>query len=162
EVAAVAGVSKALVFHYFPTKRDLQVAILRAATSELVSRLDPDPSLPRDERLRAGLEVFVAYIEQHPASYLAMARGAGSDERLLRVFEDTRAAVVEIIVGALDLPEPPPGLRLALRGWIAMVEETVLHWLESRPVPRPQLVSFLQQVALTMLPSALSLSAEER
>jgi len=158
-VARAGGVSKALVFHYFPTTRDLQVAILRAASAELLVELDVGAGLPPDERLRAGLDAFVRYIEQQPASYQAVVRRAGSDERLLAVFEDTRASVVGIVAGALGLTELPAGLRMAIRGWIAMVEECVLHWIDGRPVPREELVEFLRRAALTMLPDALTLGS---
>ena len=157
-VARVADVSKGLVFHYFPTKRSLQVAVLRAAAAELLAELDPDPAMAPEQRLRAGLDAFVDFIEQHPANYLAVSRSAGSDPALLAVFEDTRAAVVGIVARALGLSTPPPGLRIAIRGWIAMVEEAILHWLEGRPVPREALLDFLQKAALTMLPDALALS----
>jgi AcrR family transcriptional regulator len=156
-VARAGGVSKGLVFHYFPATRDLQVAILRAATAELLADLDVGADLPPDERLRVGLDAFVRYIEQQPASYQAVVRRAGSDERLLEVFEDTRGAVVDIVAAALGLSEVPAGLRLLIRGWIAMVEECVLHWLDDKPVPREELVEFLRRAALTMLPDALRL-----
>lgn len=158
-VARAVGVSKALVFHYFPSTRDLQVAILRAAAGELLAQLDVGADLPPDERLRAGLDAFVGYIEQQPASYQAVVRRAGSDERLLAVFEDTRAAVVDIVAGALGVAALPPALRLVIRGWIAMVEECVLHWLDDKPIPRDDLIEFLRRAALTMLPDALALGA---
>ena len=158
-VARAGGVSKGLVFHYFPATRDLQVAILRAASAELLAELDVGGDLPPEERLRVGLDAFVRYIERQPASYQAVVRRAGSDERLLAVFEDTRAAVVDIVAASLGLSELPAGLRLAIRGWIAMVEECALHWLDDRPVPRDELVEFLRRAALTMLPDALSLGA---
>ena len=158
-VARAGGVSKGLVFHYFPTTRDLQVAILRAAAAELLVDLDVGAGLPPDERLRVGLDAFVRFIEQQPASYQAVVRRAGSDERLLAVFEDTRAAVVDIVAATLGLSELPAGLRLVIRGWIAMVEECVLHWLDDKPVRREELVEFLRRAALTMLPDALRLGA---
>jgi len=158
-VARAGGVSKGLVFHYFPSTRDLQVAILRAAADELLVDLDVGAGLPPDERLWAGLEAFVRYIEQQPASYQAVVRRAGSDERLLAVFEDTRSAVVGIVAATLGLTELPAPLRLVIRGWIAMVEECVLHWLDDKPVPREELVEFLRRAALTMLPDALRLGA---
>jgi AcrR family transcriptional regulator len=158
-VARASGVSKGLVFHYFPATRDLQVAILRAAAAELLVDLDVGAGLAPDERLRVGLDAFVRFIEQQPASYQAVVRRAGSDERLLAVFEDTRSAVVDIVAATLGLSELPAGLRLAIRGWIAMVEECVLHWLDDKPVPREELVEFLRRAALTMLPDALRLGA---
>lgn len=156
-VARAGGVSKGLVFHYFPSTRDLQVAILREAAAELLAELDVGADLPPDERLRVGLDAFVRFIEQQPASYQAVVRRAGSDERLLAVFEDTRAAVVDIVAASLGLSEIPAALRLVIRGWIAMVEECVLHWLDDRPVPRDDLIEFLRRAALTMLPDALLL-----
>jgi AcrR family transcriptional regulator len=158
-VARAGGVSKGLVFHYFPTTRDLQVAILRAASAELLVELDVGAGLPPDEALKVGLDAFVRYIEQQPASYQAVVRRAGSDERLLEVFEDTRAAVVDIVGATLGISELPVALRLVIRGWIAMVEECSLHWLTDKPVPRDDLLEFLRRAALTMLPDALALGA---
>ena len=158
-VARAGGVSKGLVFHYFPATRDLQVAILRAAAGELLADLDVGAGLPPDERLRVGLDAFVRYIERQPASYQAVVRRAGSDERLLAVFEDTRSAVVDIVAATLGVLELPAGLRLVIRGWIAMVEECVLHWLDGQPIPREELVEFLRRAALTMLPDALRLGS---
>jgi AcrR family transcriptional regulator len=158
DVAAAVGVSKGLVFHYFPTTRDLHVAVLRAATVELVAGLDVDPAAIPAERLRLGVDAFVAYIERSPSSYLAMSRGAGSDAQLGEVFEETRNAVVGIIQRVLGAPELPPGLAIGLRGWIAFVEEAVLHWVaQGKPVERDALVTFLQQAALAMLPEASAL-----
>ena len=157
-VARAGGVSKGLVFHYFPSTRDLQVAILRAATAELLAELDVGEGLPPDERLAVGLDAFVRYIEQQPASYQAVVRRAGSDERLVEVFEDTRTAVVDKIAAALGLTALPVGLRLVIRGWIAMVEECILHWVDDKTVvPRDELLGFLRQSALQMLPDALML-----
>ncbi len=159
-VARASGVSKGLVFHYFPTTLDLQVAILRAASAELLLELDVGAGLPPDEALKVGLDAFVRYIEQQPASYQAVARRAGSDERLLAVFEHTRDAVVDIMAAALGFSELPAGLRLVFRGWIAMVEECVLHWLDDKPVPRDELLRFLREAALRMLPDALLLGVK--
>jgi AcrR family transcriptional regulator len=159
-VARASGVSKGLVFHYFPTTLDLQVAILRAASAELLVELDVGAGLPPDEALKVGLDAFVRYIEQQPASYQAVARRASSDERLLAVFEDTRDAVVDIMAATLGFSELPAGLRLVFRGWIAMVEECVLHWLDDKPFPRDELLRFLREAALRMLPDALLLGVK--
>ena len=155
DVARVAGVSKALVFHYFPTQRDLQAAVARAGAEELVGEFDRlDPSLPDSERLAAGLLGFITYIEQQPASYAVLSRSAGTDPQLRAIFEETRERVVRIISEAVGIAEPSPRLRLMLRGWIAMVEETTLHWLDERPMARDELIDLLTRVAFGLLPLA--------
>jgi len=151
-------VSKGLVFHYFPTTRDLHVAVLRSATEELVASLDVDPEATPGERLRLGVAAFVDYIEAQPSSYRAIARGAGSDAQLLEVFEETRARVVGIIERAAGLDALPPGLLLAARAWIALVEESVLHWIGHGGLSREELVDFLHRAALTLLADPIAVS----
>ena len=131
------------------------MAVLRAATAELLADLDVGEGLPPDERLRVGLDAFMRYIEQHPASYQAVVRRAGSDERLLEVFEDTRTAVVEHRrrhAGPVRAAPRPaaghPGLDRHGRGVRPPLAVR-------RPVPREELVEFLRRAALTMLPDAL-------
>jgi AcrR family transcriptional regulator len=36
DIAAEAGISRGLLFHYFPTKRDYHVAVARAAAQDLL------------------------------------------------------------------------------------------------------------------------------
>lgn len=158
-VAAQAGVSKGLVFHYYPTTRDLQVAVLRVKAAELVASVDAAPEAAPADRLLAGLDAYVAFIEVQPRTYRALVRSAGSDPQLLAIFEETRAAVVGLIASALGTDVLPVGLRLTLRGWLALVEETTLHWLDEAPVPRADLVAFLHRSALALLADPLALTA---
>lgn len=46
-VAAEAGVSPALLFHYFGSKKKFQYAVIEAAAAEVMLRTAPDLSLPR-------------------------------------------------------------------------------------------------------------------
>src|SRR5271170_6359642 len=57
ELARAAGVSKGLLYHYFPTKRDFYVATVQEAARQLIERTTghDDRATPR-ERLRAGLD----------------------------------------------------------------------------------------------------------
>ena len=160
EVIRAAGISKGLLFHYFPTKRDFQAAVIRAAADELLAALEPPADLPVDEQLRQGLDAYVGYIERHPSVYTAIVRGVGSDERLLEIFEETRQQVVDLVLGR-TLPDPPPLLRLAVRGWIAMVEEATFQWLHDRECSRDALITMLERGALRVIPLAIDLGATE-
>src|SRR6478752_927431 len=56
DLARAAKISKGLLYHYFPTKRDLYVAGLREIAEELIERCTKLPAdLPPNERVRAAL-----------------------------------------------------------------------------------------------------------
>jgi AcrR family transcriptional regulator len=152
QVTKAAGISKALLFHYFPTKRHFQVAIVQAAADDLLRRIDVDRSLPPLARLEAGVEAFVDFIEAEATTYLSIVRGAGSDEALLEVFESTRQGVVDLIVEGLGVEDASPSLRVAVRGWVALIEETTLAWLPARPMSRAELVDLIMRTSAAILP----------
>lgn len=155
-VARAAGVSKGLVFHYFPSQHELQAAIASVAADELLGIFASiDPELDYVAQLRAGLEGFIAYIEQQPASYAAVARKAGSNELLRQVFQRTRDDIVAMVSSVAGVEELSPVMRLYLRGWIALVEESTLQWVLHRAVTRTELVDYLQSTAFDLVARAL-------
>jgi AcrR family transcriptional regulator len=146
EIATAAGVSKGLLYHYFPSKRDFVSAVARAEIARIHELTEPDPGLPLDEQLHTSVETLLAYLEQHPAAFIAFHRGAfGADPDLRAIDEAGHAAQVDRIVSAVvDDQQPPDVLRLAIRGWTGFVEATVLNWLESgRTVPRERVRDLL-------------------
>jgi AcrR family transcriptional regulator len=149
DVAAAAGISRALPFHYFPTRQDFLVAVITAAADEMLAATDPGDGLPALERLRAGLEGYIDYIETSPAAYVALVRGAfGGDRRFVDVIERTREVLTERIMdglGQLEMAVDGPLVRLAVRGWLGMVEEATVAWLGERHVGREDLVWMLDQ-----------------
>jgi len=151
DVIKAAGISKGLLFHYFSSKRDYQVAVVTAAAGDLLAAIEPDESLDVLDQLRKGIDSYIDYIERNPSAYIAIVRGAGADEALLEVFEATRDSVVELIASKVVV-EPSPLLRLAIRGWIASVEEATFLWLRDRPCSRDVLVDLLFRSALQLLP----------
>src|SRR2546430_17357304 len=80
EIAARAGISKGLLYHYFPSKREFYVAGVRAAAQQLRDVIEPDPELPPAQRLRLPLEAYLDYVEPHPEGYMSpMRAGTGPD-----------------------------------------------------------------------------------
>jgi AcrR family transcriptional regulator len=152
EIAEAAGISEGLLFHYFPTKRDYLVAVVRAAADELLAVTDPDPALPVADGLRAALDAYVDYIETNRAAYVSLVRGAlGADQRLATVFDDTRRVLVERIISRAGVEPAPEVLVIAVRGWVAMVEEAAIEWLRDRSVPRAALIGILEDVLMQLL-----------
>ncbi len=148
DLARAAGISKGLVYHYFPTKRHFYVAVLREAARQLLAETEPDESAPPEERLRRGLSGYLAFVEKHARAYGALMRGGvGADKQVAAVIEKTRAEFVERFFSAPELRSAiSPRLRLAVRGWIGFVEATALEWLERRDVGREELLDLWTRV----------------
>ncbi len=152
-IAAAAGVSKGLLYHYFPSKRDFYVAVIEAAATELRTVTEPDPGLGEVERLRASLDAYLTYAQQHAEAYVALMRGGvGSDEEIRRIVDETRDVVVTRVFSHLPLDaEPNPLVRLTVRGWIGYVEAASLDWLERRDAPREALRDLLVTSLIVLL-----------
>jgi AcrR family transcriptional regulator len=141
DIAAAAGVSKGLLYHYFPTKRDFYVAGLREAAAQIVALTEPDAALPPPARLRQSLGAYVDYVESHAVGYRSLMRGGiGSDAEVRAILDEIRAAIERRVLDGMDVETPPEALRLALRGWMAFVEEASLDWLDRRAPAREALL----------------------
>lgn len=144
DIARAAGVSKGLLYHYFGGKRDFYVACVRQAAEQLVERTAPDLSLPDEERARAGLEAYLAYVEGREGAYTALMRsGIGHDPEVQAVLDEARSKIVDRMLVGMGLDEPRPVFRLAARAWVGQVEAACLDWLERREVAREALVQLL-------------------
>ncbi|MBB4700358.1 TetR/AcrR family transcriptional regulator [Sphaerisporangium siamense] len=152
DVAAAAGASRALVYHYYGGKQELYVAALRSAAVELEARLTPSGDGTVIEELRAGLARYFDFVEDHAAGFAALLRGGPANRagEVGEIIEGVRRRLVKMIMGRMRVGEPSPALRVTLRSWIACVETAGLDWLENRDVDRAALERLLveQMVAL--------------
>ncbi|MBV8160453.1 MAG: TetR/AcrR family transcriptional regulator [Acidimicrobiia bacterium] len=156
EIADAAGISRGLLFHYFPTKRDFYVAVAREAASRLLDVTRPDFSLHHMERLHASLVAYVEYVTENEALYIALVRGAaGSDKELQAISEGTRAESARRVIESLGLDDPDPAVRTAVRGWVGFIEETTLDWLQHRDLDRDRLLAVQEQVLVHALEVAV-------
>jgi AcrR family transcriptional regulator len=145
DIAEAAGVSKNLLYHYFAGKRELYVATIRAATQGMLARTEPDMRLGPIDRLRNSIDHHLRHAEEHAAGYIKLVRGAGSDPEIAAIVADAHRRVVERTVATLPLngATPPPGLELALYGWIAFCDQVTIAWLERRTLTREDLREML-------------------
>lgn len=144
DVAAEAGVSKGLLYHYFPSKRHFYMSALRKAVADMTTLTEPDRGLPVEEQLRRGLDVYLAYVEEHAAAYRAVLRGGiGSDPEVAAITEEFRSVTLRRLLRAIGASHPGPKVRVAIRGWIGLVEAASLDWLERRDLTRIELVEML-------------------
>jgi AcrR family transcriptional regulator len=112
EVATRGGISKALIYEHFASKRELQLALLDTFVHELIGRV-VGAIAGADEneaRLRAGIEAFLEFAEERPAALRLLTRNISdpdAGEALDRLREEAAGAVASMMVA--DAPPPQPG-----------------------------------------------------
>ncbi|MEA2275998.1 MAG: hypothetical protein QOC78_958 [Solirubrobacteraceae bacterium] len=145
DIAAAAGISKGLLYHYFPSKRDFYVAVVRHSADEMIDVTETDAGLAPLARLSAGLDRYLEYVETHARGYATVLRaGIGSDPEVAGVVEGVRAAMANRILDDLPLDGPvAPAVRIAVRGWVGFAEAASLDWLERRDLARAELRDLL-------------------
>lgn len=158
DVAAEAGVSKGLLYHYFRSKQKFYVETIRAASLHLRRLTQPDPKLAPVERLRAAIDAHLAYVLEHSRVYAAIYRnGVGVAPEVGAILEEHREAVMHNFLKDLGLKKAPPVLRAALRGWILMVEAASLDWLAHPELRQVDLRELFVASYVAMLSKALEL-----
>ncbi|WP_078588921.1 MULTISPECIES: TetR/AcrR family transcriptional regulator [Streptomyces] len=155
DIAAAAGASRPLVYHYFPGKQALYEESLRRAGQELSARFEEPMEGPLSERLYRVMGRYLDFVHSHGPGFAALLRGGSvaASAGTSAVIDDVRRAAQEQILAHLAVPTPSPGLRLTVRAWIANAEITSLEWLGERSVPLEELQLHLVQefvAALTL------------
>lgn len=126
EVAAEAGISRGLLFHYFATKRDFYVACIQAAGRRILRNTAPDPDDPPREQVLAMVRALVEQIDRRRAFYLSLLHGTGTaDVSLVEVYDGIWAESTDRVMRALDLPR---GQHDVVHAWWAYVEDRALSW----------------------------------
>jgi AcrR family transcriptional regulator len=115
EIAMAAGISRPLVYHYFPGKQGLYEAALRQAAAELAERFDEPHEGPLGARLQRVLGRFFDFVDTHGPGFAAP------------VINEVRQVAYEQILAHLEVEAPPARLELVVRTWMSLVESTALN-----------------------------------
>ncbi|MEU2436569.1 TetR/AcrR family transcriptional regulator [Streptomyces rubradiris] len=141
EIASAAGISRPLVYHYFPGKLSLYEAALKRASEDLASRFDEPREGPLGARLLRVMGRYFDFVDEHGPGFSALLRGgpAVGSSATNALIDSVRQAAYDQILSHLGVTEASPRLELVVRSWISLAESTALIWLEGRRVPRAEL-----------------------
>jgi AcrR family transcriptional regulator len=143
-IAREAGISKALLYHYFPSKQGFFVATLQQGAEEIARRTEPDPELAPLEALAGSLDAFLGWIEENETAYRKLMESIGSVPEVKLLVDQIRDATSARILDGLGAGQPPPPkIRAAARGWLWFMDGAILDWLEHRDMSRAELRDFL-------------------
>ncbi|MGW2719170.1 TetR/AcrR family transcriptional regulator [Streptomyces sp. NPDC001492] len=146
QVAEIAGVSRGLLYHYFPTKRDFFAAVVERQSERMLRMTAAVPGVPAREQLDAGLDTFLEYVHAHAHGFRAFHRAdAAGDQAIRRVYQRALAAQERQILATLaadpelgPVAQQRPDLKLAVRGWLAFTTAVCLEWLRGSDLTREQ------------------------
>ncbi len=141
EIASAAGISRPLVYHYFPGKLSLYEAALKRASDDLAARFVEPHEGPLGARLLRVMRRFFDFVDEHGPGFSALMRGGpavGSSTTNALIDSVRQAAYVQIL-SHLGVTDPPARLELVVRSWISLAESTALIWLDGRRIPRAEL-----------------------
>jgi AcrR family transcriptional regulator len=142
QIAREAGISKALLYHYFPSKQDYFVATLAGGAEELRARVEPDPSLPPAEALSGAVDAYLGWIEDNADAYSKLLRSAGAVPEVRELVDGVRAMTAHRILEGLDAVANPRA-RIAVRGWLWFMDGACLDWIAGRDLSREELHGLL-------------------
>jgi AcrR family transcriptional regulator len=141
QIAREAGISKALLYHYFPSKQDYFVATLASGADELRKLVEPDPDLPPAEALSVAIDAYLRWIEQNATAYEKLLQSAATVPEVRDLVEGVRSATVDRILAGIGATEP--AARTAVRGWLWFMDGACLDWIAHRDLDRGQLLGLL-------------------
>ena len=148
EIAAGAGVTKPILYRHFESKQALYLALLERHREDLgrFAGLIPEEGMP-EERLRAVLEVWLAYVEAHSYAWKMLFRDSGGGPETqafrLEVHTRARAVLVEVIRELGEAPIPRRELEPLAELMSMGMASLVLWWMDNPRIPRGAILDAL-------------------
>lgn len=157
-IAREAGVSRALVTHYFGGKRDLFVAVLRdlLQIGQAVPR--PAPDLPIEETVRRNVRAWLDFMEGNQELLFALAAGTAlmRDPEVARLVDEARDGIVDrMLRNHFGDREPPAAARVVLRAGTGLTQVAVADWLWARRSTREQAEVLVAESLLALVRDVL-------
>jgi AcrR family transcriptional regulator len=153
-IAREAGISKALLYHYFPSKSEYFRATVSAAAEELAALTEPDPDLPPVEALTASLDAFLGWIEENDRSYAKLMQSSTGASEVRDLVGAVRRQTGERLLAGIAPEGPTPAVRTAVSGWLWFMDGACVDWVEHRDMSREELRNLLLGTLLGTLTAA--------
>ncbi len=152
DVAGAAGVSKALIYEHFPSKKDLHASLVERETTELFARLEANAGTGTQgaERMRGGVEAFLGFVAERREAWRMLFRDAADPEMvemLDRVEEQAAGVLVALMEEEVDEDEPREDLEVFARLLSGALQAVANWWLEHPEVGRAELADRVMDFA---------------
>jgi AcrR family transcriptional regulator len=139
QIAEAAGISKGLLYHYFPSKTELFKAAVSQHASDLQQLITRDGQGSAAEQLSRSLDAYLQWIEANSRTWTKLMQSAATLPEAAELLSAFRTRTLDQILEHLTTKGPPsPVLRNALKGWLGYVDATLLDWTQEHDLARSQ------------------------
>jgi AcrR family transcriptional regulator len=142
-IADEAGITKAALYHYFPSKQAYFEQTLRDAAAELARITEPDADAEPLEALGGSVSKYLEWIEANPNAYEKLIRSAGAIPEAAHLVDEVRTQSADRILAAIAPDGPTAKQRIAVRSWLWLMDGAILDWINEKQVDREELTGFL-------------------
>ncbi len=162
EIAREAGVARGLLHHYFGTKRELFLEVVRSLV-ELPADLFPAASADdrrSEQQVGEAVDHWLDMLERNRGTWLASlgAQGFGRDAEVEAILDDARERTANRVIALVRSGDPagaPPALRALVRSYAGLAEAASLEWLERDRLTREQTRELLIRSLLALVDEVL-------
>ena len=133
DIADAAGVAKGLMHHYFGSKRELYLEVVREVARVPAVPLPDDDHLDTAQVWERSVSGFLSVIAQKPELWLLSVTvgGAERDDEVASILDDAKEVLADQTIASLGLEDraDDPAVRALVRGYGGFVQELTVEWL---------------------------------
>lgn len=152
DIAREAGVARGLINHYFGTKKELYLEVVRALVTIPDLAFERLPVGTRGERVDAAVGWFLDTVERYDRAWLAAVNSEvlGRDPDVVRILDEADDRTADMLLAVLGL-EPAEHVRAMVRAHAGMSKAAAQEWLVRRAMTREQVHRLLSRTLLTIV-----------
>lgn len=156
DIATEAGVARGLINHYFGTKRELYLAVIRRALTVPRLAVDILPEGPLELRADVAIAWFLDMVTSQEKMWLAAIapEGIGRDLEVERILEEADRESADRVLEAVGLSpesEHAAELNALVRAFGGMVKAAGREWLVRGSLNREQVHLLLSKSLVTLV-----------
>lgn len=152
ELAAAAGVARGLIHHYFGTKRELFLEVMRSQLMMPEAPLPELEDLPLEQRARRTVAWILDAATTYGQAWVSASGAAnlhGSSD-IQQVVDEADDHAARLVLDALGLPDDPH-LRARLRTAAAFTKAVCREWLQRRTLSREEATDVITRTVLLLV-----------
>lgn len=132
DIAEGAGMARGLLHHYFGSKRELYLEVVRVSARAPLAAAS-DGQVGTEVAWTTAVDSFLGVIERNPTLWLnsVTVGGAEGDDEVAAIIDATREILADqtLIAIGLESRTDDPLVRALIRAWGGFVQELTVEWV---------------------------------